>query len=438
MIKRNPLSDHEKRLNELARKYETQCAQGESVYMEPEQFADLCTWYTNNYELEKADEVMDYALKLFPDNTMLNIEQAYRFIDKGDIDTAELLADQIDDDLSGDLQLLKARLMIEHEDFEEADTYLNSFPSDYFDPILVANMFLETHFSEKAINWLEKHGQGMEEEEDYLSILVNAYCYLSRYQEAIEACEKLIDKDPFSAHYWLSLARCRLAIGEYNKALDACDFSITNDEDFGEAYLTRGNLYVLIGNEKRAKENFREATRLHAIVPGDMNEFDLALLLDQNRAEDAIRLMEFYLKNIKLTEEQELNTHFRLGVCYGEMRWNKQAIAYFDKVLAKRPQAVEVFIQEATMFVLQDNFEEGLKYLKKAIEIEPNRIYLYRAMAIIALVMKRYDEFREYSKLSDEPLTDSEIGESISMVEKGDSTAINYLLDGLRKNIGFC
>ena len=90
------------------------------------------------------------------------------------------------------------------------------------------------------------------------------------------------------------------------------------------------------------------------------------------------------------------------------------------------------------MFVLQDNFEEGLKYLKKAIEIEPNRIYLYRAMAIIALVMKRYDEFREYSKLSDEPLTDSEIGESISMVEKGDSTAINYLLDGLRKNIGFC
>lgn len=437
MVKRNPLSDQEKRLNELARKYEAMRAEGKYAYMEPNDLADLCTWYSNNYENEKADEVMAFALSLFPDNTMLNIEQAYRLIDKGDIEGAEAMADAIEEDFSGDRQILKARLMIENDQFEEADTYLNSFPSDFFDPIMVANMYLETHFSEKAINWLKKHGEGMEDEEDYMSIMVSAYCYLSRYEEAIEICEKLIDKDPFSAHYWLSLARCRLAIGEYNKAIDACDFSITNDEDLGEAYLTRCNLFAILGNEARAKENLKEAIRLHAVTPDEMNEFDLALLLDQNRGEDAIRLMKFYLKNMDFSEEQKLNTYFRLGVCYGDMRWDKEALAYYDKVLAKRPDDAEVLIQIASVYLAQDNLDEAMNYLKKAVEAEPSRKYIYRAMGIIALVHKKYDDFRKYSDLSDEPLTEYEIKQSIELIESEDKTSIDMLLESLRNNIGY-
>lgn len=437
MVKRNPLSDHEKRLNDLARKYETMRARGEYIYMEPDHLADLCTWYSNNYEDEKADEVMEYALSLFPDNTMLNIEQAYRFIDKGDIDAAEELAYQIEDDFSGDLQILKARLMIEHENFTEADAYLKSFPKDYFDPIIVGNMYLETHFSEKAINWLKEYGKGMEDEEDYMSIMVTAYCYTGRYKEAIEECEKLIDKDPFSAHYWLSLARCRLAIGEYNKALDACDFAITNDEDLGEAYLTRCNLFAILGNEEKAKENLKEAIRLHAILEGEMNEFDLALLLDQNRAEDAIRLMKFHLKHVAITEEQKLNCYYRMGVCYSDMRWDKEALAYFDKVLAHHPQDVEALVQKAKVYLDLNNYDEVLKYLDKAVKAEPESNYLYRAMAVISLIQKKYDDFKRYSRMSDEPLTESELQESIALIESGDKFSISMLLEGLRNNMRY-
>ena len=435
MVKRNPLSDNEKRLNELAREYEAQRREGKYVYMEPDDLADLCMWYDNNHCPDKADEVMDYALRTYPDVTMLQIEQAYRYLDKGDLDAAIILANQIEDDYTGDLQLLKVRLMIESEEYEKAEELLNSYPPDDFDPIMVANMFMEAHFSDKAIDWLKKHGQGMEEEEDYMSILMNAYCYSGKYQEAIEMCEKLIDKDPFSAHYWLSLGRCQLALGEYNKARDACDFSITNDEDMGEAYLTRCNLFALLGNEQKAKENLKIAIKLHAVAPGDMNEMDLALLLDQEKAEDAIKLMNFYLKHLDLTEEQRINTYFRLGVCYAHMRWDKQAIKYFDKVLEHKPNDAEVLTQKAMLYMNQKNYDAALDQLKTAIENEPERKYLYRTMGIISLIMKKYDDFRKYSSLSDEPLSENELNEAIMMIEANDEFSINYLLESVRKNL---
>ena len=435
MVKRNPLSDNEKRLNELAREYEAQRREGKYVYMEPDDLADLCMWYDNNHCPDKADEVMDYALRTYPDVTMLQIEQAYRYLDKGDLDAAIILANQIEDDYTGDLQLLKVRLMIESEEYEKAEELLNSYPPDDFDPIMVANMFMEAHFSDKAIDWLKKHGQGMEEEEDYMSILMNAYCYSGKYQEAIEMCEKLIDKDPFSAHYWLSLGRCQLALGEYNKALDACDFSITNDEDMGEAYLTRCNLFALLGNEQKAKENLKIAIKLHAVAPGDMNEMDLALLLDQEKAEDAIKLMNFYLKHLDLTEEQRINTYFRLGVCYAHMQWDKQAIKYFDKVLEHKPNDAEVLTQKAMLYMNQKNYDAALDQLKTAIENEPERKYLYRTMGIISLIMKKYDDFRKYSSLSDEPLSENELNEAIMMIEANDEFSINYLLESVRKNL---
>lgn len=437
MAKRNPLSDNEKRLNDLAREYEAMRAEGESVYMEPDDLADLSLWYDNNHYPERSDEVMEYALSMYPNSTMLQIEQAYRYLDKGDIDSAIILSNQIEDDMTGDLQLLKARLLIENEEYEKADDLLNSFPPEDLDPIMVANMYMETHFSGKAIEWLKLHGQGLEEEEDYLSILMNAYCYTGKYEESIEICEKLIDKDPFSAHYWLSLGRCQLALGQYSKALDACDFSITNDEDMGEAYLTRCNLFALLGNEQKAKENLKQAIKLHAVVPGDMNEMDLALLLDQEKAEDAIKLMNFYLKHVDLTEEQRINTYFRLGVCYAHMRWDKNAFDYFDKVLALRPNDAEVLTQKAVVYMSQNDFDAALGQLKLAVEHEPERNYLYRTMGILSLLKKRYDDFRKYSAQSDEPLTENEINEAIYMVESSDEASINYLMESMRNNLRY-
>ena len=195
------------------------------------------------------------------------------------------------------------------------------------------------------------------------------------------------------------------------------------------------NLFALLGNEQKAKENLKIAIKLHVVAPGDMNEMDLALLLDQEKAEDAIKLMNFYLKHLDLTEEQRINTYFRLGVCYAHMRWDKQAIKYFDKVLEHKPNDAEVLTQKAMLYMNQKNYDAALDQLKTAIENEPERKYLYRTMGIISLIMKKYGDFRKYSSLSDEPLSENELNEAIMMIEANDEFSINYLLESVRKNL---
>ena len=429
MAKRNPLSESEKRLNNLARLFESKRAKGESVFMDVDDFADLCSWYDNNYNAEKGDEVMRYALDVYPESSMLHIEQAYRLLDKGDIEGAKLLTQEIEDDLTGDLQILKARLLIEQGHYEEADDLLNSQPGDLLDPILVANMYIDTHFSNKALDWVQQHGKGLEDEEEYLCVLVNGYCYTKRYQEAIQICEKLIDRDPFSAHYWLTLGRCQLALGEYHHALDACDFAVTNDEDLGEAYLTRCNLYALLGNEERAKKDLQQAIRLKAVVPGDMNELDLGLLLEEGRCEEALKLMKFYLKYMDLTEEQVLNIYYRMGMCYTDIGWYQAAHDCFNKVLDASPQDADTMVKKALVYLEELKPDEAQKILLLAAKAAPEWKNLYKMIAVISLYMGHYDDFRHYGELSGDPLPEEKIKEVIRLIEEGKSYSIDDLKD---------
>ena len=83
----------------------------------------------------------------------------------------------------------------------------------------------------------------------------------------------------------------------------------------------------------------------------------------------------------------------------------------------------------------QKNYDAALDQLKAAIENEPERKYLYRTMGIISLIMKKYDDFRKYSSLSDEPLSENELNEAIMMIEANDEFSINYLLERVRKNL---
>ena len=119
------------------------------------------------------------------------------------------------------------------------------------------------------------------------------------------------------------------------------------------------------------------------------------------------------------------------------MRWDKEALAYFDKVLAHHPQDVEALVQKAKVYLDLNNYDEVLKYLDKAVKAEPESNYLYRAMAVISLIQKKYDDFKRYSRMSDEPLTESELQESIALIESGDKFSISMLLEGLRNNMRY-
>ena len=205
--------------------------------------------------------------------------------------------------------------------------------------------------------------------------------------------------------------------------------------------------YALPGSEllgKKIVEEFKRNPEFKAVI---MENHGVVLygedIADAYQRFETLELCARTILNAKtlgepkyLTEEQIVNTYFRLGMCYAHMRWDKQAFEYFDKVLEHRPNDAEVLTQKSMLYVNQENFDAALNQLKAAIENEPERKYLYRTMGIISLIMKNYDDFRRYCSISDEPLTEDELNEAIKMAETNDEFSINYLLEGVRRNLG--
>ncbi len=93
-------------------------------------------------------------------------------------------------------------------------------------------------------------------------ILKNELCYILEAEgnvlQAIELCDELIDRNPFSYEYWFTLGRLQSMVGDYEKAIEAFDFALTCDDSDMELKILKA--YCLYMNEsyERAIEEYQE------------------------------------------------------------------------------------------------------------------------------------------------------------------------------------
>ena len=87
---------------------------------------------------------------------------------------------------------------------------------------------------------------------------------------------------------------------------------------------------------------------------------------------------EYYEWKIKDREEKikqfpdSLNYYDDLSVAYSKLHQDKKAIEVILKKEAIKPGLYETYANLGTFYIHDGNFDEGLKYIKKAIEINPN------------------------------------------------------------------
>ena len=92
MINKNFQSSQDKKLIEMADRYEMAKANGQPIYFDAEDFADLAEWYTRHNKYKSARILLEYALTLHPGNTSLLIELAYEHLDKRRVVEARKIA----------------------------------------------------------------------------------------------------------------------------------------------------------------------------------------------------------------------------------------------------------------------------------------------------------------------------------------------------------
>ena len=133
---------------------------GEQPFMDADDLVDIADYYNQNGEKDKALDVIDYSLQLYPNATLPNVFMAREALMRNDFKEAREYAEQISDKDDPDYHYLVAEIMIAEGHINEADRYLRDYEKtvdadEYQDFIKdCANLYIDYGINDKAYEWM--------------------------------------------------------------------------------------------------------------------------------------------------------------------------------------------------------------------------------------------------------------------------------------------
>ena len=111
--------------DQLAR-YEEMLSNGGSRYFEATELTDIAEYYAMQGDSEKAEEALDYALRLHPDNIDALIFKARARLINGHLKEASHIIDSITDQSDREVMFLRAELLMALHQHEKAEALLRA------------------------------------------------------------------------------------------------------------------------------------------------------------------------------------------------------------------------------------------------------------------------------------------------------------------------
>ena len=209
------------------------------------------------------DEVLALGLKLHPGNSALQIKKGRQFAYNEDYESALTLLENIAETDNQDLDMLKMECYCSLNQYPkvlEITEELITRDCDYLEEVFeyISPILNDLDMNKEARDFVDR---GLALFPDNL-ILKNELCYILETEgdvpRAIELCNELIDKNPFSYEYWFTLGRLHSMVGDYEKAIEAFDFALTCDDSDTELKILKA--YCLYMNEsyEKAIEEYQE------------------------------------------------------------------------------------------------------------------------------------------------------------------------------------
>lgn len=471
MMKKNLLSGRDRELAEMAEQYENARANRQSIYLDAEDMADLADWYSVRQKREQALEVVEYGLKIHPENTALLTEEAYLYLDDYDTHSAREIANLLDENLP-DTKILQAQILILEEREEEADRLLDTIEDkEEIDTMInVAYMYINVNKPDKAMAWLKPGLGKYEDDEPFLGVLADAYYGVGELEKATDTYNALIDKNPYSAVYWFGLARCYFDSQKYDKAIEASDYAIVSDDEFVEAYLLKGHSFFFLDNDEKGLENFREAARLGAVSQCFIDTFTG---LSESGKEHWEAGLEHLLKAI---DEYEDDAQISLpalyansGICFRKLGQKRKASHYWKKAHELDPTDAGLYLLEGRMYLEEHLFDKSVRCWKQALvfaptaqtwheigisfmeygymeqaraaleyvkKVEPDFHDINEKLATVYLMLKDKENFMRYNQLCKRPITTEDLEKVYELLKSENKEdlveAMKRILDALQ------
>jgi superkiller protein 3 len=178
----------------------------------------------------------------------------------------------------------------------------------------------------------------------------------------------------------LDMGWTKEALEEYHKAYK----QMPNSE---ATYLFMGDVYFKVKNEDGCKYAIEYYKKYLALNPDDCERLMLVgnTCMECKWQEESLSYyekVESCYKQIIMSNPNNANAYYNLGLTYNDLKNYTEAIKCFQKAIAIDPNDAKAYYNMGIAYRHLKNSEEAIKCFQKAIEINPNHAWSYYAMGL--------------------------------------------------------
>lgn len=436
--------------SKLLERYLSALNKGKEAYFDADEILYLLDCFEEEDDLTHYEGVLEIGLKFYPTHDELNIKKCRSFIINDLYEEALTLANSIQEINNQELDTIRLECYFYLEDYKTAYHYLDKLVSD------LSCTYEEELFEHFAtfLNDLEM----MDAAETLIRygllrfphniILNNELCYLYELKgdidEAINVCNNVIDRNPYSYEFWFTLGRLYSLKYEYEKAIDAFDFACACDQPDTELLVSKAYCLFMNENYNKAIEIYKEllsqskennhTKSLIAECYIKLEDFEQAyqLLKDIIHLEDVAEASTYinYIRCCVETDREREASQMLLkatdlfpdnvrilsllALTYLENGKEEMALSVTDKIFKQlelvsneNTDDCDKLLQKGQYLFMRGEFKKALKYYKKILKLNPKMPLMHFHMAMTYFSLGDMEQFnKHYRSISQKELAE--------------------------------
>ena len=394
-------------ISRLLQHYLSAKEEGKEPYFDADQIDEMLDSFEDSNDYTYFDEVLALGLKLHPGNSALQIKKGRQFAYNEDYESALALLENIAETDNQDLDMLKMECYCSLNQYPkvlEITEELITRDCDYLEEVFeyISPILNDLDMNKEARDFVDR---GLALFPDNL-ILKNELCYILETEgdvpRAIELCNELIDKNPFSYEYWFTLGRLHSMVGDYEKAIEEYQEIEGDEEVMRRISPLMAECYMKLEQYEKAYQLLSTIINDPDMEDGPTNYINYIRCCTETERDNEASIMLFkaaqlYPNNVRLLS--------LLALCLLDSGKKEEAIAITNKIFkiidkkSINPETQEEcnsLLHAGQYLLSKGDIDKAISYYKKVLQINPKTPMIHIHLAMAYLDNRDMENFMEH------------------------------------------
>jgi len=360
--------------SELVSVFEQMVLNGSAVHWDEKDFLQLIDYYLSESLTEKALEALDYALQFSSNHPEFYVLKTRILMEEEEYKEADETLDKALNLYPRDnaLRLMKIKVTAQLGDYEKAFSLVDHC-SDQMTLKSCVDLYLAEAYIYECMREYDRMYAKLKEvltidpkNEEALEHLWLCIEWSRLYKESIDFHHRLLDQDAYNHLAWYNLGHAYNGEGDYANAIKALEYSFIVQPDFKSGYLDCAELCM-------QEKDYQKALGIYQDL---LQRFGHQLEYLVPAAEVMLKMRKYALAKDCLIEALKLDqyiddVYYLLGICYAREGQYTNAISSLIKAIRLDDRREEYYAELAYCYEKTKQFGKADFYYAKSVESGP-------------------------------------------------------------------